>query len=59
MALSKSRALSVRDYLVGRYKIVASRLDAVGRGSEVPVTESGHENHEKSRRVTMIRLYDH
>ncbi|SRR6266545_92525 len=59
MALSKSRALSVRDYLVGRYKIVASRLDAVGRGSEVPVTESGHENREKSRRVTMIRLYDH
>ncbi len=59
LALSKSRAMSVRDYLVKRYKITTSRLDAVGKGSAVPVTENGHENREKSRRVTMIRLYDH
>jgi outer membrane protein OmpA-like peptidoglycan-associated protein len=59
IALSKSRAMSVRDYLVKRYKVAPSRLDAVGKGSAVPVTENGVENREKSRRVTMIRLYDH
>ncbi len=58
MALSTSRALGVRDYLVKRYKIAVGRLEAIGRGSEVPVIENGKENREKSRRVTMIRLYD-
>lgn len=58
LALSKSRAMSVRDYLVKRHKVAPARLDAVGKGSAVPVTENGVENREKSRRVTMIRLYD-
>jgi len=58
LALSNARALSVQGYLVRRYNIDRARLEAIGRGSESPVIEHGHENREKSRRVTMIRLYD-
>ena len=58
LALSKARASSVRDYLTSRYGIASARLTAVGRGSSSPVIENGRENREKSRRVTMIRLYD-
>jgi outer membrane protein OmpA-like peptidoglycan-associated protein len=56
--LSAARARSARDYLVGRFRLAAAVIEAVGRGTEDLVIENGVENAVKSRRVTVVRRYD-
>lgn len=56
--LSQSRARAARDYLLARFSLPPDLLEAVGRGTEEPVLEAGVENRVRSRRVTLVRLYD-
>jgi outer membrane protein OmpA-like peptidoglycan-associated protein len=55
--LSEKRALSVKQYLVSKYGIAATRLKTVGYGSTKPVgpntTAEGRQN---NRRVELVKL---
>lgn len=56
-ALSDRRAATVRDVLVHRYGIAASRLDAVGYGESTPLVRSGDGRSEpRNRRVQVVNL---
>lgn len=56
--LSRSRAQAIIEILVGEYGVSGLQLEPVGRGIDFPVVENGSENKRKSRRVTVLRLYD-
>lgn len=57
MALSVSRAATVRAYLISRYDIAASRLEAQGAGYLAPVTTNlTEEGRETNRRVEAVVL---
>ncbi|WP_298858520.1 OmpA family protein [uncultured Sulfitobacter sp.] len=56
-ALSISRASAVRDYLINRFEISASRLEAQGAGYLAPITTNGtEEGRETNRRVEAVVL---
>ena len=54
-ALSMRRAIAVKEYLVGRFALDASRLDTVGYGEDRPVV-TGEDNEARAlnRRVEMV-----
>lgn len=55
LKLSKNRANSVKKYLVSKFKIKASRLEAVGYGEEKPIASNKtKEGRQKNRRVTAV-----
>jgi len=56
--LSTRRAEAIADVLVREYGIDPTQIEFVGRGTEFPILEGGVENRSKSRRVTVLRLYD-
>jgi len=56
-ALSEKRAEAVRDYLVGKHAIAASRLDVVGRGEDEPEVATADETPDpRNRRVRVVNL---
>lgn len=57
LQLSKDRARSVRDYLMGRYNVAAARLEATGRGKEELLDPSAP-NSPINRRVEITNLGD-
>jgi outer membrane protein OmpA-like peptidoglycan-associated protein len=58
-ALSERRAAVVRDLLVQRYGIAATRLDPVGFGESMPVVPTGDGRDEpRNRRVQVVNLGD-
>ena len=55
LALSRARAESVRDYLVGNGKIDTARLEAVGKGDRELMNKANPIAAE-NRRVTVVNL---
>jgi outer membrane protein OmpA-like peptidoglycan-associated protein len=55
LALSKRRAQAVREYLVVEYHVPASRLEAIGRGSTMPINAADPAN-PANRRVQVVNL---
>lgn len=56
--LSQRRAEAIMASLVEGFGFPVSRLEAVGRGIQYPVIIDGVEDRVRSRRVTVLRLYD-
>jgi outer membrane protein OmpA-like peptidoglycan-associated protein len=57
LALSQRRADEVVRYLIGKYNVQASRLEAIGMGQEHPVVEAPPQTPEPcNRRVQVINL---
>jgi outer membrane protein OmpA-like peptidoglycan-associated protein len=55
--LSERRAATVRDYLVRRFGVDASRLEIVGRGEDDPLIPAGDEVAERrNRRVQVVNI---
>jgi OOP family OmpA-OmpF porin len=53
--LSQNRANSVKNYLVSKFKIKASRIEATGYGPKKPIaSNSTKEGRQKNRRVTAV-----
>jgi outer membrane protein OmpA-like peptidoglycan-associated protein len=56
-ALSERRAAAVRDFLVRRFSVDASRLEIIGRGEDDPLIAAGDEVAERrNRRVQVVNL---
>jgi OOP family OmpA-OmpF porin len=53
--LSQNRANSVKDYIVSKFKIDSSRMEATGYGPKKPIaSNSTKEGRQKNRRVTAV-----
>ncbi len=57
LALSKSRAKAVIDYLIAKHGVLAERLNAVGKGSSEPM-DRAHPEAPENRRVTIVTRRD-
>lgn len=57
MILSKKRAQAVKDYLVEKHNVSASRISIVGNGPDKPVGDNDtEEGREKNRRIDLLLL---